>query len=267
MTNRLEPIIVQKKREVDALKALLTAQPTHDIAQILQGKKGYTGIKNFKQALRLSTLAVIAEIKRKSPSKGQLAAIQDPTVLAAAYVDGGANALSILTDECFFGGSLADLTRVATLLRDQPNPILRKDFIIDEVQIAEAISAGADAILCIVAVLGSRTKAILNAAQSMGIQALVEVRDHHELDMAIASGAEIIGINNRDLTTFEIDTEQALRLVERIPQHIIRVAESGIVEPKLAQTYYHASFDAVLIGEALVKSNHPGVFIEACKNA
>ena len=267
MINRLEPIILQKKREVDALKSLLADKPSHDIVQILLGEKKQSGIKNFKQALRTSTLAVIAEIKRKSPSKGQLAAIQDPTSLAQAYVDGGANALSVLTDEHFFGGTLTDLNRVATLLRDQPNPILRKDFIIDEIQIAEAISVGADAILCIVAVLGARTRSMLDAARTMGIQTLVEVHDRRELDIAIDSGAEIIGINNRDLTTFTIDTEQALRLVELIPQHIIRVAESGIVEPELAQAYYHAGFDAVLIGEALVKAKHPGDFIEACKYA
>ena len=267
MINRLQPIIAQKEREVAALKAQLSNEPEHLIAQLLQGKKQRESAKNFKKALSGSSLAVIAEIKRRSPSKGDLAPIANPTDLATTYVAGGANAISVLTDELFFGGNLADLNQVAAALSEQATPILRKDFIIDAVQIAEAIAAGADAILCIVAVMGKQTKTIIEQAKAMNIDVLVEVHNQKELEIAITSGAEIIGVNNRDLSTFEIDTERALQLLEAIPKSIVKVAESGILMPELAQRYYCAGFDAVLIGEALVKSKNPEYFIRACRNA
>jgi indole-3-glycerol phosphate synthase len=265
MTNRLDPILLQKTREVDALKAQIAEQPNHPIAHILRGNSGYHGKKDFKRALRTTSLAIIAEIKRKSPSKGVLAQIADPTELAKTYVSAGANALSVLTDEPFFAGSIQDLTQVATSLAKHAQPILRKDFIVDEIQIAEAIAIGADAILCIVAALGAKTKHILTAAKNMGIPALVEVHNHRELDLALHSGAEIIGINNRDLTTFSIDTKQSFTLINAIPQDIIRIAESGVDTPQLAQAYHRAGFDAVLIGEALVTSQHPDSFIRECQ--
>ena len=264
MTNRLAPILLQKAREVAVLKDHLTEHPKHPIAQILQGHTGYLGKKDFIQALRTTSLAVIAEIKRKSPSKGTLAPISDPVALAKTYISGGANALSILTDTQFFAGSAEDLIIASRELAQYPQPILRKDFIVDEIQIAEAIAMGADAILLIVAALGKKTKPMLAAAKAMGIPALVEVHDQHELEQALNSDAEIIGINNRDLTTFTIDTQKAFQLIELIPQHIIRIAESGIEAPQLAQDYYHAGFDAVLIGEALVKAENPASFIREC---
>ncbi len=267
MNNKLTPIILQKQREVASLRELIANQPNHPMIQLLQGKEQHTSVISFKNALRGPSLAVIAEIKRKSPSKGVLAAIDDPVHLAQIYAAGGASALSILTDTVFFGGQLDDLNSVSLALGAKRPPILRKDFIIDEIQIAEAILAGADAILCIVAVLGERTKIMLDAAHTMGIDVLVEVHNSQELEIALASGAEIIGVNNRDLTTFQIDTDQAFRLVEDIPPHLIRVAESGIVMPELAQDYYRAGFDAVLIGEALVKSPNPDEFIRACRKA
>lgn len=266
MTNRLDPIILQKKREVATLKTQIRCQPESPISQILLEKTQRSSIKSLKNSLRCKSLAVIAEIKRKSPSKGHLANIDDPVALANTYIKSGANALSVLTDELFFGGSLNDLTNIATSVGELPNPILRKDFIIDEIQIAETIAAGADAILCIVAVLGEQTKAILNHAKKMNIEALVEVHDVNELEIALASGAEMIGINNRDLSTFEVDTKNAFTLLEMIPPHIVKVAESGILAPELAQAYYRAGFDAVLIGEALVKSDAPTNFIRACRH-
>jgi indole-3-glycerol phosphate synthase len=264
MHNRLTPIIAQKQQEVAVLETLLQMQPHHPIAQIVQRKIRRNSKKSFSQALRQSHLAVIAEIKRKSPSKGALATIADPLALAQTYIAGGASALSILTDEVFFGGSLQDLTQVAEAIKASPVPILRKDFIISELQIAEAIVAGADAILAIVAVLGEHTKQILTAAKEMGIDVLVEVHNQAELDIALAAEAEIIGINNRDLTTFEIDTDCALQVGKHIPNHLIKVAESGMATPQLAHQYRHAGFDAVLIGETLVKSPAPDAFIKAC---
>ncbi|MCR9191319.1 MAG: indole-3-glycerol phosphate synthase TrpC [Gammaproteobacteria bacterium] len=266
MTNRLEPIVTQKVREIAALKSQVLETPDHAIAHLMQGRQRRTSGKSFKQSLSGDTLAVIAEIKRRSPSKGVLAAIPDPQGLAKTYSAGGANAISVLTDEQFFGGSGSDLSAVATALSAIPTPILCKDFILDPIQIAQAIARGADAILGVVSILRSRTSNVLTQAAQMGIDILVEVHDERELDLALAAGAEIIGVNNRDLKTFEIDAECALRLVERIPKDKIRIAESGILSPQLARDYHQAGFDAVLIGEALVTATDPADFIGACQN-
>lgn len=265
MTNKLDIIIQQKHREVSALKEQLQQQAQHAINVFLRNQDLAKASQKFKQALAKPELSVIAEIKRKSPSKGDLAAIPDPLVLANLYRAGGADALSILTDTPFFGGSLQDLTQVAT--SQIAIPILRKDFIIDEIQIAEAIIAGADAILLIVAALGDQTQDLLKRAQEWGIETLVEVHNARELDIALNINAPIIGINNRDLTTFIIDTDQALHLAAQMPSSIIKVAESGILDPQLARDYYQAGFHAVLIGEALVTAQDPQRFIQECKHA
>ncbi len=265
MINKLGAIILQKKKEVAELKRLVENQPNHLIAEILNGKITRHSEKNFKLSLQTKALAIIAEIKRKSPSKGDLAPIRDPVALAKNYVGAGANTISVLTDELFFGGNINDLKNVAQeLARTCTTPILRKDFIIDEIQIAEAIAAGADAVLLIVAVLGKETQQLFDSAKKMGIDVLVEVHNEAELNIALSSGAEIIGVNNRNLTTLEVDTMHALTLLDKIPNTVIRVAESGIADPLIAQAYHQAGFDAVLIGEALVKSNNPSDFIEAC---
>ena len=212
----------------------------------------------FKDVLLNDGLSVIAEIKRKSPSKGTIAKIENPVDLAQKYVTGGAAATSVLTDQKFFGGSLADLEKVA---KNTACPVLRKDFIIDPLQIAEAATAGADAVLLIVAVLQKKTKSLLAAAKAMNIDALVEVHNKQELDLAIAMGAEIIGINNRDLQTFEVDINRSFELISSIPQNIVKVAESGITSPEIASKLYKAGFDAVLIGETLMRSDDPAAFI------
>lgn len=266
MQNRLMPIVSQKKQEVAALYELIAQQPTHAIHQLLKGEvQGETNTR-FTQALTQPQLAVIAEIKRKSPSKGALAAIADPIQLADKYIQGGANVLSILTDEHFFGGHLDDLIKVKQYFGASCPPILRKDFTIDEIQIAEAVIAGADAILCIVAIHQEKTAAILQAAKKMNIEVLVEVHDRAELDIALACGATIIGINNRNLNTFKVDLETAIKLKPFIPPHIITVAESGIEQTAQAQQYFKAGFNAVLIGESLVKANHPEQFIQDCQH-
>lgn len=264
MNNKLDPIIAQKRIEVANSYANLSEDKL--LTQVMQRDCEKKVLPSFKQALMQSQLAVIAEIKRKSPSKGVLAAIADPVSLAQQYIAGGANALSILTDELFFNGHLNDLTAVATATA-QTVPLLRKDFIIDEIQIAQAYLAGASAILCIVAVLGNKTEKLISFAQSLGLDVLVEVHDAEEIAIALNCGAEIIGINNRNLKTFVVETEQAFTLANSIPNHIIKVAESGITEPSLAQAYHRAGFNAVLIGEALVKSQTPADFIRACQHA
>ncbi len=266
MNDKLSLIVIEKQREIMALQKLVESQPEHIIAQILDLKIQRHSAKSFKVALRNKALSIIAEIKRQSPSKGKIADIRDPVDLAMKYVQGGANAISVLTDKKFFSGSVEDLKKVSTALKQFPCPILRKDFIVHEIQIAEAIASGADAVLLIVSILGPQTKILLDYAKKMGIEALVEVHNADEISIALDSGAEIIGINNRNLSTFGINTNNALDLIKKIPDHIIKVAESGILEPALAQTYYQSGFDAVLIGEGLVKSNNPENFIRACRH-
>lgn len=296
MINRLEPIIAHKRQEVAALYQQLQQEPHGSLAMVIEGRLTLPPCQSFKHALQAEKLAIIAEIKRKSPSKGHLATIADPLTLATHYVQGGASAISILTDTPFFGGHISDLQQVATHFATQPSPLhketrdrfvgaknispslpetteithrvplLRKDFIIDPIQLAEARLAGADAVLAIVAVLGSQTATIIARAKTLGLDVLVEVHDADELDVAINAGADIIGVNNRDLTTMKIDTEQALRLLEHIPSHICKVAESGILVPELAKRYRQAGFDAVLIGEALVTTDDPQRFIGACRD-
>jgi indole-3-glycerol phosphate synthase len=265
MKNKLEPILLQKKGEVTDLYQRLERDVNHPIAKVLRGELKVECASNFKNVLKCSSLTVIAEIKRKSPSKGMIAPISDPISLAQRYLVGGASALSILTDKEFFGGHINDLIQVSGIVRAQSIPIIRKDFIIDNVQIAEAAVAGASAVLCIVAVVGYKTKALIEFARSIGLDVLVEIHNQKELQIALECGADIIGINNRNLNTFEVDTKSALQIVAAIPDSIIKVAESGITEPSLARQYHQAGFDAVLIGEALVKSADPEKFIMECR--
>ncbi len=265
MTNRLDEIINHKHNEVEQLKIMLTQKPQHKINQLMQGKLTVQSTKNFKQALIKPQLAVIAEIKRKSPSEGEFDKIVDPVKLANTYIAGGADAISILTDQRFFGGHLDDLIQIAQAAQDNAVPLLRKEFVIDEVQIAEAIISGANAVLLIVAALGNKTKDLLNLVKQYGIDALVEINNQEELDIAINSGAEIIGVNNRNLKTFIVDTNRSFNLISAIPKNIIKVAASGILDPTVAQKYKAVGYDAVLIGEALVKSKNPADFIKECK--
>lgn len=265
MLNRLDEIIEQKHREVAQLKQMLDQNPQHPINQMMQGKISKHFTKSFKNALKKPQLAIISEIKRKSPSEGKFDDISDPVKLARNYVDGGADAISVLTDEKFFGGHLNDLMQIAQALHDIKTPIIRKEFIVDPLQIIEAIVAGADAVLLIVAALGNKTKQFLEFTYQYGIDALVEINNLQELEIALHSGAEIIGVNNRDLKTFTINTERSFDLISAMPKHIIKVAASGILEPTLAKRYRDVGYDAVLIGEALVKSKNPADFIRECK--
>ncbi|HVM41169.1 MAG TPA: indole-3-glycerol phosphate synthase TrpC [Acidimicrobiia bacterium] len=215
----------------------------------------------FATALRpVAGLAVIAEIKRRSPSKGDLAPDLDPAVTAKAYEAGGAAALSVLTDERWFGGSLDDL-RAAREAVDLP--VLRKDFTIDEIQIVEARAAGADAILLIVAALPDDgvLRGLREHAESLGMAALVEVDDEAGLDRALESGATVVGVTNRDLRTFGEDLAVAERLAARIPESAVRVAESAIRGADDARRMAVAGFHAVLVGEALVKAADPTALV------
>jgi indole-3-glycerol phosphate synthase len=206
-------------------------------------------------------LAVIAEIKRRSPSKGHLAPHLDPAVSAKAYESGGAAALSVLTDQPFFGGSVDDLQRARAAVEI---PALRKDFIIDETQVYEARAVGADAVLLIAAALPDDELASLGTlAAELGLAALVEVHDEAEVDRALAVGATIVGVNARDLGTFGEDLGVSERLSSRIPTDVTAVAESAVRAPDDARRMADAGYDAVLVGEALVRSDDPAALVQA----
>ena len=217
------------------------------------------GRRDFAQALHDG--AIIAEIKQASPSKGLLVADFDPSRIALAYQAGGAAALSVLTDERHFQGSLADLQAARAAVR---LPVLRKDFTIDRAQIVEAAAAGADAILLIAAILSEQElHDFRELAESYKMTALVEVHDGYELTAAVASGARVIGVNNRDLRTFQVSLDTALRLAERMPKGAIKVAESGIHTPDDIRRLRQAGFDAFLVGEHLMRSGDPAEALRA----
>jgi len=197
-------------------------------------------------------LAVLAEVKRRSPSKGDLNPGLDPGALAAQYAAGGAAGLSVLTDAEFFGGSSADLVAAR---RSVGIPVLRKDFVVAPNDVADARLMGADAVLLIVAALRGTELADLAAlAGRIGLDVLVEVHDRPELAAALDIGATMIGVNQRDLVTFEVDPERAVALAPQIPRDVVAIAESGIGGPADAASIAAAGFDAVLVGESLVRS-------------
>jgi indole-3-glycerol phosphate synthase len=213
------------------------------------------GRRDFRAALRAKAPAVIAEVKKASPSKGLLSTDFDPARIAAAYERGGAAAVSVLTDAPFFQGGLADLeaARAAIAL-----PVLRKDFTIAESQILEAAAHGADAILLIAAILTERQiRDFRAAAAAHGLAALVEAHNRRELDIAIAAGSDCIGVNNRDLTTFEVTLETSLELAPHMPGGALLVSESGIHRAADIAQLRAAGYSAFLVGEHLMKSGEP----------
>jgi indole-3-glycerol phosphate synthase len=211
--------------------------------------------RDFAAALRSRRPAVIAEIKQASPSKGLLSRDFQPARTARQYELGGAAAISVLTDRDFFQGSLDDLecARAAVSL-----PVLRKDFTIDKWHVVEAAASGADAILLIAAILGvQEMRNFRELAARYGMAALVEVHDAEELGPALDSGAEIVGVNNRDLRTFEVKLETSLELAARIPASVLKVSESGIHAPGDVRRLMDAGYGAFLVGEHLMKSGDP----------
>ena len=216
-------------------------------------------------AFRAPGLSVIAEVKRRSPSKGALADIPDPAALARAYAAGGADAISVLTEERRFGGSLGDLEAVRGAV---DTPLLRKDFIVSGYQRLEARAAGADLVLLIVAALDDETLAGLHAeARELGLTVLVEVHDEAEVARALAAGAELVGVNARNLKTLEVDPATFGRLVVLLPEHVVKVAESGIGGPDDAARYAAEGADVVLVGEALVRDGDPTAAVAAMRQA
>ncbi len=242
----LARIVERKRHEISALSSRL-------------GEFEKAGVKrasrNFAASLTSASPAIIAEIKQASPSKGILIEGFDPPEIARRYEHGGASALSVLTDQEFFKGSLDDLRAARAAVGI---PVLRKDFTVAPIQIAEAAAAGADAILLIVAILtDQQLRDFREYAELLRLDALVEVHDAAELDRAIASGARIIGVNNRDLRTFDVKLETSLELAGRIPSGVVRVSESGIHSGADVARLKDAGYNAFLVGEHLMKSGDP----------
>jgi indole-3-glycerol phosphate synthase len=206
-------------------------------------------------ALRAPGVGVIAEVKRASPSRGTLADIADPAHLAGEYAAGGARCVSVLTEGRWFGGSLADLVAVRAAVKV---PVLRKDFIVSSYQVHEARAHGADLCLLIVAALEQNALVgLLERVESLGMTALVEVHDEEEADRAMAAGARVIGVNARNLKTLEIDRTVFERIAPGLPNHVVKVAESGVRGPHDLIKYASAGADAVLVGEGLVTQKSP----------
>lgn len=210
------------------------------------------GRRDFRAALLARKTAIIAEIKKASPSRGALATSFEPAEIAREYESGGAAALSVLTDERFFQGALADLEAARAAVQI---PALRKDFTIDDYHVVQAAAHGADAILLIAAVLTcSRLRSLRELATQYAMASLVEVHTSDELDLALDSGAEIIGVNNRDLHTFEVSLDTSLRLADRIPSSLLRISESGIQNRRHIEELQRAGYNAFLVGEHLMKA-------------
>ena len=210
----------------------------------------------FRTALRGDSIRAIAEIKRASPSAGPIRPGADIAHIARDYAAHGASAISVLTDRDYFDGDLAFLARARAAV---PTPLLRKDFVIDAIQIAEARAAGADAVLLIVAALpGAQLGELAAAATSYGLDALVEVHDERELDAALAIGATLIGVNHRDLATFTLDMTLTERIAKRVPADVVLVAESGIRTNEDVRRLADAGAHAILVGESLMRAPSPG---------
>jgi indole-3-glycerol phosphate synthase len=225
--------------------------------------------RSFRAALEAvavsGDIAVISEIKRRSPSKGELAPGLDPVTLASQYEAGGAACLSVLTDVDFFGGSVDDLVAA----RDACSlPVLRKDFTVSARDVCDARIMGADCVLLIAAALGQvELESFLKLAHVIGFDALVEIHDEAELERAVAAGADLVGVNQRDLVTFAVDTDRAVRMAPQMPAGVVRVAESGITGAADAAVLAAAGYHAVLVGEHLVTSGDPEAGVAALRGA
>jgi indole-3-glycerol phosphate synthase len=244
----LARIVARKREELAAPRTpLQTLEKRAELA--------LAGRRDFRAALHGRQPAIIAEMKKASPSRGVLSHSFDPACLAREYELGGAAALSVLTDRSFFQGSLQDLraARAAASL-----PVLRKDFTVDEYHVIEATAHGADAVLLIAAILDTaQMRALRELAARYRLAALVEVHTDAELDRALAAGADLIGVNNRDLKTFEVTIETSLRLAPRIPAGVLKVAESGIHSAADIRRLRDAGYDAFLVGEHLMQAAKP----------
>jgi indole-3-glycerol phosphate synthase len=258
MSDRLGPIVERRRADVAA------ARVERPLAALRAALAGAPPARGFRRALAAPGLQVVAEIKRRSPSAGAIREDAQPAEMARRYEAAGAAALSILTEPHHFGGTLDDLIegRGAVSL-----PVLRKDFTVDPYQLVEARVAGADAVLLIVASVADRLAELGAEARALGLDVVVEVHDERELALALAAGADLIGINNRNLHDFSIDLAITERLRPRIPPDVLVIGESGIETPADMRRMVAARVDAVLIGSSLMRSPDPGAHLSALRAA
>jgi indole-3-glycerol phosphate synthase len=246
----LEEIVVTRRRRLEEARA------RRPLSQLQASAEARSERRDFAAALSDGTLRVIAELKKASPSRGVLCQDYRPQEIARGYEAAGAAALSVLTEEVFFRGSLAHLREAREVIQ---LPVLRKDFILDEYQIYESAAAGADAVLLIVAALSDgELRSLLELSERLRLAALVEVHTDEELDRALAAGARIIGVNNRNLKTMVVNLETSIRLRPRIPANCLTVSESGIKTGDDLRRLAEAGFNAALIGERLMEAPDPG---------
>ena len=234
---------------------------TDDVLE--QRVAGAEAPRGFRRALEREETAVIAEVKRRSPSRGDLAVDLDPRKLAAAYRDGGAAALSVLTEPDHFAGSLDDLAAA----REVGLPVLRKDFVVDPWQILESRAEGADCVLLIVRVVGDRLGELLKLTRALGMDALVEVYDESDVEKALEVGADLVGINHRDLTTFQVDVDRTAKLAPMLPAEVLVVALSGVTDRAQVEALADAGASAVLVGESLVAADDPAAALRSLRGA
>lgn len=255
--------IIEKKRErVAAAKEAVSLEEIRERAVAARNNaRSHTLI----DALRADGINILAEFKRRSPSKGPIRADANPSEIAQSYEAGGAAGISVLTEEDFFAGSLDDLRSVKATVK---LPVLRKDFVFDEYQVYEAAAAGADAILLIVAALGDEALAQLRwlAEDDLRMDALVEVHTGEELERAAACGARLIGVNNRDLRTFEVSLQTSLTLASRMPRDAIAVSESGLNDSQDLLRLRDSGYQGFLIGETLMRADNPEKMLRTLKD-
>lgn len=249
--NILDEIVAHKKEEVAARK---TAVPIKELERSSLFSRTAFSMRQY--LINPERTGIIAEFKRKSPSKGVFNAEARPEIVTKAYADGGASGLSVLTDEKYFAGSNEDLKKAREI---NDIPILRKDFIIDEYQVLEAKAIGADVILLIAECLSAaRVKQLAALAKELGMETLLEVHSGEHLEK-ISPDILLLGVNNRDLTTFTVSVQRSLDLVKKIPAHLVKVAESGISKPETIFELRQAGFSGFLVGEHFMKEKDPGL--------
>lgn len=259
MNDILEEIVAHKRKELKELKGIL---PLHDLAEkveeYLENDKRHT--LSMRQSLAESDSGIIAEFKRRSPSKGWIKEDGKPTVIPPSYAENGAAALSILTDEQFFGGRLNFIQQARPLVPH--TPILRKDFIIDEYQLLQARQIGADAVLLIAACISKQEcKELARKAHALGLETLLEVHSEPELEY-VGDNIDMVGVNNRNLGTFHTDVQNSYRLANLLPKDYLLVSESGISNPLTVRELRQAGFRGFLIGETFMKTPNPGLALK-----
>lgn len=240
---------------------LADRQRRTSVAELTEAASAMPAARDPRELFRRPGVQLIAEVKRSSPSKGALAPIADPAALAAAYAEGGASAISVLTEKRRFNGSLDDLIAVRQRVSV---PVLRKDFVVTDYQILETRAAGADLVLLIVAALDdSQLADLLAYATSLGLTALVETHTDLEVERALAAGADVVGVNNRDLKTLTVDRGNFAQLAAHIPDSVLKVAESGVRGPDDVADLAAQGADVALVGEALVTGRSPADAVRA----